>query len=75
MIPEPSAEEDVQCSGANTDLEGENVVGCSVTGLGYYCPCQWDLLFGEVGNVSVFVSEGCGFIPRPDHVSSATFAL
>ena len=40
MIPEPSAEEDVQCSRTNTDLEGENVVGCSVNGLDYYYPCQ-----------------------------------
>ena len=38
MIPEPSAKEDVQCSRTNTDLEGDNVVGCSVTGLGDYCP-------------------------------------
>ena len=40
MIPELSAEEDVQCSGTNTYFEGENVVGCSVTGLGDYCPYQ-----------------------------------
>ena len=41
MIPGPSAEEDVQCSRTNTDLEGENVVECSVRGLGDYCPFQW----------------------------------
>ena len=39
MIPEPSPE-DVQCLRTNTDLEGENVVECSVTSLGDYCPCQ-----------------------------------
>ena len=40
MIPEPSAKEDVQCSRTNTDLKGENVVECSVTGLGDYSSCQ-----------------------------------
>ena len=40
IIPEPSAEGVVQCSETNTNLEGENVVGCSVRGLGDYCSCQ-----------------------------------
>ena len=65
MIPEPSADEDVQCSRTNTDLEGNNVVGCSVTGLGDYCPCQWAWLFGEVGSVFVFESWGRDLNPQP----------
>ena len=61
MIPEPSAEEDVQRLRMNIDLEGENVVGCSVNGLDYYYP--WSGL-SSLAKL-VFELRGRGFDPRP----------
>ena len=76
VISDSSAEDvGLQCSGTNADLEGENVVGCSVTGLGDYCPCQQVKLFGKVGSMFVFESEGCGFNPKPCSSSCATGIL